>query len=203
MAKRQRRAYGRNYKVDLEGKPFVDRQYVGRLKREKESWKDRMRDSDVGFYSEAFLDDEGIQRQLHIKNLRGTFLKGKCIYKIRKIKSPYLGVFRGYRIVVAWPNMAGHKPFKSDKAPSFEKPYLLVSFGDYEDEEALQKVLPKVPQEMKRRGFNECLLLETSKQEQEDEADEYAHIPHKVFDQAEEDLMSSDAKFKKAGQEKS
>jgi hypothetical protein len=176
MTKKTRRAYGRNYKVDKDGKPFVDPDKVGRARRPKETWKDRFRDSSIGerqVFLDAFLTEaeKELQRsKIWIKNTRGTFEKGPCIYKVRKVKSPYQGVFRGYRIVVAWPNMAGHRPFSDEKAPSFDKPWLLVSFGDYEDADTMYAALQKVPAEMKKRGYTSANYIETSKEEQDKEA---------------------------------
>lgn len=77
----------------------------------------------------------------------------RCLVKIREMKSPYHSEFRGYRVVVATPNWAGHKPFSSEVAPSFDRPYLIVQFGDYEDLGTLEVVRPRIDQELTRRGF--------------------------------------------------
>lgn len=84
----------------------------------------------------------------------------KCLCKVRELKSPYMSEFRGYRILAATPNMAGVKPFTDIRAPSFDKPYLLVMFGDYETQDALAKAKPRVAGEMKRRGFDRIEWIE-------------------------------------------
>jgi hypothetical protein len=142
MAK-QRNAYGRNYRSPKNSRRIED--------------KDGKR----------LIDSE-----VFIPNTRGTFPKGRCIYKVVKVLTPYLHRFKGYRIKVAWPNMQGHRPFSSELAPSFDKPFHLVSFGDYEDESALSKALELVPKEMRRRGFSDPVRLKQSKEDIDQEAKE-------------------------------
>lgn len=84
----------------------------------------------------------------------------KCLCKIRAVTSPYMQEFRGFRILAATPNLAGVKPFTSERAPSFDKPYLLVMFGDFETAEALAAARPRVAGEMKRRGFDRIEWIE-------------------------------------------
>lgn len=88
--------------------------------------------------------------------------------KVREMKSPYHEVFRGFRVVVATPNWAGHKPFSNEVAPSFDKPYLVVQFGDYEDTEMLGLAKPRIEMELRRRGFQTITWIDN---ETETEAD--------------------------------
>ena len=57
------------------------------------------------------------------------------LWKVVPTKSPYQGVHRGFRIRVAWPNMAGHKAFSSEIAPSFRFPYLMLETSDFNQED--------------------------------------------------------------------
>lgn len=82
------------------------------------------------------------------------------LLKVATKRSPYMQQFRGYRILCAVPNMAGHKPFSSEPAPSFDRPYALVQFGDFADDADLNAALAKVPKEMELRGFNTCVEVE-------------------------------------------
>lgn len=84
----------------------------------------------------------------------------RCLAKIFEKKSPYMQEFRGYRICTTMPNMAGHKPFSGEACPSFLRPWLLVTFGDFEDDDALGAAVEKVAPEMKRRGFDQVEWLE-------------------------------------------
>ena len=83
--------------------------------------------------------------------------------------SPYHRVFRGFRITTCVPNMVGYKPFSSERVPSFERPYHLVTFGDFETGEALQAALPRVKGEMSRRGFDEVQWLTLPEEMQHEE----------------------------------
>lgn len=64
---------------------------------------------------------------------------GNCIYKIREVNSPLQKNFRGFRMVVAVPNMNGHKPFSSEPAASFTRSYLLFQSSDWGIAELEQK----------------------------------------------------------------
>lgn len=100
--------------------------------------------------------------EVHVKlrlRLKASSLKvlrrkwsGPCIYKVREVKSPYHQVFRGSRILVALPNMEGHKPFTSVPAPTFIRPYLIFQTSDYADQD-LGKALELLLRELERRGF--------------------------------------------------
>lgn len=90
---------------------------------------------------------------LDMELMRREGIPVECMAKVREIKSPYQSKFRGYRIVCATKNMAGLKPFTNIAAPSFDRPYWLVSFGDFEDRTALMSAMPKVEAELKRCGF--------------------------------------------------
>ena len=85
------------------------------------------------------------------KNLKVRWA-GSCIIKVREVKSPYHQVFRGNRILVALPNMEGRKPFSSQPAPSFLRPYLIFQTSDYTDQD-LVPALDLLKSELLRRGF--------------------------------------------------
>lgn len=65
---------------------------------------------------------------------------GTCIYKIREVTSPLHKTFRGFRFIVAVPNMQGHKPFTNEPAASFSRQFLLFQSSDWNFEELEQKV---------------------------------------------------------------
>lgn len=77
---------------------------------------------------------------------------GPCIYKIREVKSPICGEFRGMRILIAVPNMDGNRPFQSIPAASFAKSYMIFQTSDYTLDEIDQKE-QAVIRELRRRGF--------------------------------------------------
>lgn len=83
----------------------------------------------------------------------GTNQKGKAIYRVREIESPIHHVFRGLRIEVALPNWAGRKPFSDITVPSFDKPYFICRFGDYESWEYLTKKWPSIWRAINNMGF--------------------------------------------------
>jgi hypothetical protein len=84
---------------------------------------------------------------------------GECIYKVREISSPIHKDFRGLRLVVAIPNMAGHKAFSSTPAPSFNKGYLLFQSSDYNSDD-LQTKLPQHIRWLLKRGFEKVTPAE-------------------------------------------
>jgi hypothetical protein len=77
---------------------------------------------------------------------------GHCIYKIREVVSPLHKEFRGFRLVVAVPNMNGHKPFSNESAPSFARSYMLFQSSDYSGQEMELKLKMHV-QFLINRGF--------------------------------------------------
>ena len=77
---------------------------------------------------------------------------GPCIYKIREVKSPIHEEFRGFRILIAVPNMAAIVPYKGIPAPSFQPRYLIMQSSDLLPEEA-DAYLQKVLDWLKQRGF--------------------------------------------------
>lgn len=83
---------------------------------------------------------------------------GPCIYKIREVLSPYQQVFRGYRILIALPNMEGRKPFVGTPAPTFIRPYLIFQTSDYTEQE-IGRAEELMIKELQRRGFTK---VETS-----------------------------------------
>lgn len=90
-------------------------------------------------------------------------LSQTAYYKVREITSPIREEFRGFRVVVAWPNLAGHKPFSNDPAPSFQKPYLMYIFGDYESYEVVTQKLPGIKKWLYQKGFTKLLVYKDGK----------------------------------------
>ncbi len=83
---------------------------------------------------------------------------GQVVYfRARDIKAPLSQEFRGVRLEVAVPNMAGHKPFSNEQAPSFMKPYLIVWFGDYESYEKLESRWINIVKALHVRGFDKLV----------------------------------------------
>lgn len=80
---------------------------------------------------------------------------GKALYKVREVESPIHHQFRGLRIEVAIPNMAGQKPFTSIPMPSFDKPYFVCRFGDYESWPVLTAKWPSIVEALRRMGFTD------------------------------------------------
>ena len=54
---------------------------------------------------------------------------GTVVAKVKEIKSPIMGTFRGYRLVAAHDNLAARCFGKA--CPSFEKPYRVYMRGDF------------------------------------------------------------------------
>lgn len=75
-----------------------------------------------------------------------------CIIKVKELLSPYMETQRGYRCIVAHPNLAGQAFGRA--IPSFEKPYYITHFGDYEDYPNFVKRWPIVAEELRRMGFD-------------------------------------------------
>ena len=82
-----------------------------------------------------------------------------CILTVREIKSPIMGTFRGYRILVAIPNSAGHKATTSEPAPSFDKTFLIATFGDYIDHAAVLERMPAIGKTLRRLGFDSITVV--------------------------------------------
>lgn len=77
---------------------------------------------------------------------------GACIYKVREVLSPHGKLFRGFRFIVAVPNMNGHKPFSNETAASFSRSHLLFQSSDWSLEELEQKTKGAI-QFLLNRGF--------------------------------------------------
>lgn len=77
---------------------------------------------------------------------------GKAIFKIQHIQSPIMKEHRGWRFSVALPNMAG-RTFAGEECPSFEKPFYLCHFGDYETKADLLVHAPRIGKMLKRMGL--------------------------------------------------
>jgi len=77
---------------------------------------------------------------------------GPCVYKVREVKAPYSGESRSLRIVVAVPNMEGHRPFKNEPCVSFRKGFLLFESSDFRDSE-VSTMVSKVTNALKGIGF--------------------------------------------------
>lgn len=97
----------------------------------------------------------------------GTLQKGKAIYRVRELKSPIHQEFRGLRVEVALPNMAGLKPFSDIPIPSFDKPYRVCMFGDYESYEYLTHKWPSIWRALCRMGFTEVEQIKSEDYQEE------------------------------------
>lgn len=93
---------------------------------------------------------------LRLKATRKKYLSqkhvGGCIYKVKEVYSPYMEVFRGFRILVATPNMDGRIPFKDVPAPSFMRPYLIFQTSDYTEQD-VGKAEELLVADLRLRGF--------------------------------------------------
>lgn len=79
----------------------------------------------------------------------------KALIRVKEILSPFRGEFRGYRLLAAEPNMAGQA--FGQECPSFEPPFLIDSFGDYEDEEHLIRAIGPAVAALSARGYDELV----------------------------------------------
>ena len=77
---------------------------------------------------------------------------GPCVYKVREVKRPYSGEVVSNRIVVAIPNMEGHRPFKDEPCVSFRKGYLVFESSDFQPEHT-DSMIGKVTNALKGIGF--------------------------------------------------
>lgn len=110
---------------------------------------------------------------------------GPCIYKIREVLSPIHKNSNGFRMVVAVPNMNGHKPFSEEPAPSFTKAYLLFQSSDYN----MAEVQTKVEQHIRwliNRGFTSVESSEVYAARQLIEMTKNHTTTHKERDEEEE-----------------
>lgn len=83
------------------------------------------------------------------------------IMKAQEMRSPYGDEFRGFRLLVAHPNLAGSSFGKS--IPSFEKPFFISMFGDYESEAKLFSAIAIVSAALTGNGYKPRLLERTDK----------------------------------------
>lgn len=76
--------------------------------------------------------------------------------KVRMSVSPIHQEFRGYRIVVAHPNLCGRPGKNGDLRPSWEKPYFILATGD------LPRITPELfhrfMAQLQRRGYRSYKL---------------------------------------------
>lgn len=86
--------------------------------------------------------------------------RGICIYKIRETNSPLHKEHRGFRMVVAVPNMQGHKAFSSTPAASFAKSFMLFQSSDYSIDEVQKKVEEHIRWLKNKKGFIEVVPAE-------------------------------------------
>lgn len=101
---------------------------------------------------------------------------GIALYKVQELESPIHKEFRGLRILIAIPNMAGRKPFTDIPIPSFDKPYFVCRFGDYEDWAALTKKWPSIWKAIQQMGFTSVHQYKPEDFKDE-EVHEAGHIP--------------------------
>lgn len=85
---------------------------------------------------------------------------GPCIYKVREVLSPHGKTFRGFRFVVAVPNMNGHKPFSNLPASSFARSYMLFQSSDWSLAEVERQTKGAI-QFLLNRGFTTVEPAET------------------------------------------
>ena len=84
---------------------------------------------------------------------------GPCVYKVREVKRPYSGETTSLRIVVAIPNMEGHRPFKPEPCVSFRKGYLVFESSDFQFDQ-VDKMVSKVINALKGIGFETVTEVE-------------------------------------------
>ena len=72
--------------------------------------------------------------------------------KVRAIRSPYLQEFRGFRVLAARPNKSGYG-FGGVPTTSFDKPWLIAIFGDYENLSQVVQAMPRVLNTLERMGY--------------------------------------------------
>lgn len=85
---------------------------------------------------------------------------GACIYKVREVLSPTGKTFRGFRFLVAVPNMNGVKPFSSTPAASFSRPHMIFQSSDWCLEELEGKIQGAI-RFLLNRGFTSVEPAET------------------------------------------
>jgi hypothetical protein len=99
------------------------------------------------------MNDEPLKPKPLALRIKKKRYVGPCIYKIRHVKSPIQEVERGWRILVAVPNMDGTKPYKSTPCAMFTSKYLIMLSSDYCDYEigAMEQAVIRY---LRNRGFN-------------------------------------------------
>ncbi len=80
------------------------------------------------------------------------------IFRIREIVSPIMGDPRGYRFLVALPNMAA-RTMSGSATPSFDKPYYITHFGDFVDMDDVVLAAPKIRVTLSRMGFDKLVMI--------------------------------------------
>lgn len=103
---------------------------------------------------------------------------GKALYRVREVESPIHKVFRGLRIEIAIPNMAGQKPFTSIRVPSFDRPYFVCRFGDYETWEVLTKKWPSICASVFAQGFTS--MQQYKPEDYKDDDHTHHHSTHDI-----------------------
>ena len=74
----------------------------------------------------------------------------KCILKIRDVLSPVSETFRGVRVLIATPNATR----------SFERPWLVAWFGDYNDREDMGAHIADIGKALRRMGYNDVEVID-------------------------------------------
>ena len=72
--------------------------------------------------------------------------------RIRAVRSPYSQDFRGFRVLAARPNKSGYG-FGGIACTSFDKPWLIAIFGDYENLEQVVEAMPRVLASLASMGY--------------------------------------------------
>lgn len=130
-----------------------------------------------------------------------TQQRGKALYRVRELESPIHKEFRGLRVEVTLPNMAGQKPFSDITVPSFDRPYFVCMFGDYETWEALHMKWGSICKAIYRMGFEEIVQYkpedygpnaqreETGQEDKDKESDKDVHFTPGLEDPDEVGLL--------------
>lgn len=102
---------------------------------------------------------------------------GECVYKVKEVNSPLHKDFRGFRILVAVPNMNGHKAFSSEPAVSFSRSYLLFQSSDYNTNELQGKIQGSI-RFLLNRGFTKVWHNEEYEEHMKHEMSKGKQVAH-------------------------
>jgi len=80
-----------------------------------------------------------------------------CSIRVRELRSPIMGEFRGFRVLAAIPNSAA-RSFTGEPCTSYEKPFLLTVFGDYTTMDEVKANFVRILLTLDRAGFKKFNL---------------------------------------------